>query len=239
MQNKGFVKVFAVLLTLVCLFYLSFTYFSKKYTGKVDKDEEVWFFGLYTLEQCQEYEVGLGLDLQGGLSVTMEVSVPDLLITLSGDNKDADFNAAITTVRKAIASVEGVDDPIALFVESYKKESAGKPLANVFATAELQGVIKPSTSDEDVVKLLREKLAEAVDNSYVVVRSRVDRFGATDRRPSCTRSPPGPFRIRWLCLCCTGSWPSAPGGRSSWSRRRWSSHLTWLRPIAGRRCRGW
>ncbi len=177
MQNKGFVKVFAVLLTLVCLFYLSFTYFSKKYTGKVGKDEKVWFFGLYTLEQCQENEVGLGLDLQGGLSVTMEVSVPDLLITLSGDNKDADFNAAITTVRKAIASVEGVDDPIALFVESYKKESAGKPLANVFATAELQRVIKPSTSDEDVVVLLHAKLAEAVDNSYVVVRSRVDRFG--------------------------------------------------------------
>ena len=177
MQNKGFVKVFAVLLTLVCLFYLSFTYFSKKYTGKVSKDEKVWFFGLYTLERCQELEVGLGLDLQGGLSVTMEVSVPDLLKSLSGDNKDADFNAALATVRHEMNSIDGVKDPVALFAESYKKESNGKPLAAVFATAELQGLIQPNTSDDAVLAVLRQKLDEAVDNSYTVVRSRVDRFG--------------------------------------------------------------
>ena len=181
MQNKGFVKVFAVLLTLVCLYYLSFTYFSKKYSDRPN-DEKVWFFDLYTLEQCKELEVGLGLDLQGGLSVTMEVSVPDLLSSLAGGGsakleKDSAFTNAIATVRQEMNSVGGVSDPIALFVDTYKKESGGKSLSTVFATAELQGVVNPDTSDEEVVKVLRKKLEEAVDNSYTVVRSRVDRFG--------------------------------------------------------------
>ena len=189
MQNKGFVKIFAVLLTLVCLFYLSFTFVTRYHAGKAEecakgaefykdsvKNEEVWL-GIYTLQQCEELEIGLGLDLQGGLSVIMEVSVPDLLKTLSGDKKDSAFVASVEELRQQMNMNDGVKDPIGLFVETYGRISGGEKLATIFATAELRDKVTQNSEDSDVIAVLRESLSAAVDNAYTVLYSRVDRFG--------------------------------------------------------------
>ena len=189
MQNKGFVKIFAVLLTLVCLFYLSFTFVTRYHAGKAEecvkgaefykdsvKNESVWL-GIYTLQQCEELEIGLGLDLQGGLSVIMEVSVPDLLKTLSGDKQDSAFVASVETLRQQMNMNDGVKDPIGSFIETYGRISGGEKLATIFATAELRDKVTQNSTDSEVEAVLRESLRAAVDNAFTVLRSRVDRFG--------------------------------------------------------------
>ena len=130
MQNKGFVKVFALLLTLVCLFYLSFSFVTSYHMGKAAEDpkgeqhyldsmlnEKVWL-GVYTLKQSREMEIGLGLDLKGGMNVIMEVSVPDVVKALADHKNDAEFNQAVEAAR--VAAVTSGKDYITLFVEEYK-----------------------------------------------------------------------------------------------------------------------
>ena len=187
MQNKGFVKVLAVLLTLVCLFYLSFSFVTRYHMDKAAQDprgaahyldsvqnEKVWL-GSYTLKQCREMEIGLGLDLKGGMNVILEVSVPDVVKTLADNKTDEAFNKAI--VQAAKEQVTSQEDFITLFVRAYKKEAPQGKLAELFATQQLKDKVNTRSTDAEVEKVLREEVKAAVDNSYNVLRTRIDRFG--------------------------------------------------------------
>ena len=190
MQNKGFVKVFAVLLTLVCLFYLSFSFVSGHYNKKAAEyaggdqvkesrfidslsTEKVWLG--YTLKECRELEISLGLDLKGGMNVVLELNVADVLKSLSNNNQDVNFNEAIN---KAYArQADSQKDFIDLFVEEYKIIAANAPLSAVFSTFELKDKITPQSTDDEVLTVIRAELKSAIDNSFNVLRTRIDRFG--------------------------------------------------------------
>ncbi len=187
MQNKGFVKVFAILLTLVCVFYLSFSFVTRYHMNKAKEDpqgeahyldsvmnEKVWL-GNYTLKQCREMEIGLGLDLKGGMNVILEVSVPDVVKALADNKPDEAFNKAIASASKLQATSQ--DDFITLFINEYHKEAPGARLSELFATQQLKDKINQKSSDKDVEKVLREEVKAAVENSYNVLRTRIDRFG--------------------------------------------------------------
>ena len=187
MQNKGFVKVFALLLTLVCVFYLSFSFVTSYHEGKAEKDpqgvqhymdsmqnENVWL-GVYSLKQCREMQIGLGLDLQGGMNVIMEVSVADVVKALAGHKTDANFNAAVETAKKQ--SVKSQSDFITLFIEEYKKLEPQGNLASLFATQQLKDKVNARSTDAEVEAVLRDEVQAAIDNSFNVLRTRIDRFG--------------------------------------------------------------
>ena len=191
MQNKGFVRVFAILLTLVCVFYLSFSFVTRYYTNKakeyakgdekVEQDyldslanEKVWF-GNWTLKDCREMEISLGLDLKGGMNVILEVSVPDVIKTLADNKTDEAFNQALSTAAKQATTSQ--DDVITLFVREYHRLAPNQPLAQLFATQQLKDKVNQKSSDAEVEKVLREEVKAAVDNSYNVLRTRIDRFG--------------------------------------------------------------
>ena len=191
MQNKGFVKVFAVLLTLVCVFYLSFSFVTRHYTNKakefakgdvkVEQDyldslaNEKVFFGNWTLKQCREMEISLGLDLKGGMNVILEVSVPDVIKALADNKPDEAFNQALANAAKQAISSQ--DDVITLFVREYHKIAPDARLSELFATQQLKDTVNQKTSDAEVEKVLRTEVKAAVDNSYNVLRTRIDRFG--------------------------------------------------------------
>ena len=187
MQNKGFVKVLAVLLTLVCLFYLSFSFVTGYHMDKAAQDpkgaahyldsvqNEKVSLGSYTLKQCREMEIGLGLDLKGGMNVILEVSVPDVVKTLADNKTDEAFNKAIAQAAKE--QVTSQEDFITLFVRAYKKEAPQGKLAELFATQQLKDKVNTRSTDAEVEKVLREEVKAAVDNSYNVLRTRIDRFG--------------------------------------------------------------
>ena len=191
MQNKGFVRVFAILLTLVCVFYLSFSFVTRYYTNKakeyakgdekVEQDyldslanKKVWF-GNWTLKDCREMEISLGLDLKGGMNVILEVSVPDVIKTLADNKTDEAFNQALSTAAKQATTSQ--DDVITLFVREYHRLAPNQPLAQLFATQQLKDKVNQKSSDAEVEKVLREEVKAAVDNSYNVLRTRIDRFG--------------------------------------------------------------
>ncbi len=190
MQNKGFVKVFAVLLTLICVFYLSFSFVTGHYMNKAKEQsngdatamneyidsisgQKIWFG--YTFKQCREMEINLGLDLKGGMNVILEVSVPDVIRTLADNKTDDAFNKALSNASKLANSSQ--DDLITLFIKEYKKQAPGKPLSGLFATKQLKGSVTQNTTDADVEKVLRAEIKDAINNSYNVLRTRIDRFG--------------------------------------------------------------
>ena len=185
MQNKGFVKVFAALLTLVCLFYLSFSVVTGYHAGKAEEsgdskhymdsmqNKNVWL-GIYSLKQCRELEIGLGLDLKGGMYVIMEVSVPDIVKAMSGNKQDENFKVALNNARQA--TING-GDYITAFIKEYQKVAPGSSLASLFATHDLKDKISQNSTDKEVEVVLRDEVKAAVDNSYNVLRSRIDRFG--------------------------------------------------------------
>ena len=191
MQNKGFVKVFAVLLTLVCVFYLSFSFVTRHYTNKakeiangdpkVEQDyldslsnEKVWL-GNWTLKQCREMEISLGLDLKGGMNVILEVSVPDVIKALADNKPDEAFNNALAEAAKQ--AVNSQDDIITLFVREYHKAAPNAKLSELFATQQLKDKVNQKSSDAEVEKVLRAEVKAAVENSFNVLRTRIDRFG--------------------------------------------------------------
>ena len=187
MQNKGFVKFFAFALTLVCLFYLSFSFVTRHHMAKAKEDpkgethyldsmqnEKVWF-GAYTLKQCREMEIGLGLDLKGGMNVILEVSVPDVIKALADNKADEAFNKAVAEAAKQ--SITSQDDFITLFVKEYKNQAPNGTLAELFATQQLKDKVNTRSTDTEVEKVLREEVKAAIDNSYNVLRTRIDRFG--------------------------------------------------------------
>ena len=192
MQNKGLVRLFAIALTLVCLFYLSFSFVTGTYNKKAkeyaagDKQKEynyldsmasekVWL-NSYTLKECREKEINLGLDLKGGMNVTLEVSVPDIIRSLSDFNTNATFNQALveaTKLQQTNSQIPYLD----LFVKTYTKLDPNAKLATIFSTFELKDKISLTTSNDDVVKVLRTEVDGAISNSFNVLRTRIDRFG--------------------------------------------------------------
>lgn len=190
MQNKGFVKVFAVLLTLVCLFYLSFSFVTRHYNSKAAdyasgdpakesqyldslSTQKVWLG--YSLKQCREMEISLGLDLKGGMNVVLELNVADVIRSLSNNNQDENFNKALDLAYANQATSQ--KDFIDLFAEEYKKLDSGARLSAIFSTFELKDKITPQSTDAQVVDILRQEMQSAIDNSFNVLRTRIDRFG--------------------------------------------------------------
>ena len=185
MQNKGIVIVTAVLLTLASIFYLSFSAATKYYDGQAakikdpiaqqDYKDSVKFLGLYSYQKCLETQIGLGLDLKGGMNVILEVSVPDVVENLADHKTDVAF---AKSMKEARAEHEvSQSDFITLFINAYKKNAPGHHLSEIFATQQLQGKVSPNSSDKDVEKVLRAEVQAAIDNSFLVVRTRIDKFG--------------------------------------------------------------
>ena len=190
MQNKGFVKVIAVLLSLICLMYLSFSYPTHKYEQQAEqmtaqgkdgaayldsmRNETVWLGK--TLKDCEALQIGLGLDLKGGMNVVLEVSVPDVVKNLAGESaNDAKFKEAYN---KAIAETKSGDiDFVDAFVKAYAAANGQNKLGGIFASKLGEKNISYNSSDADVKKALNEEVNAAVENSNKVVRSRIDRFG--------------------------------------------------------------
>lgn len=193
MQSKGFIRVLTVLLILVCVFYMSFTFVTSSiekdaaaYAAKVDpnvdsqkyKDtykmyldsigNEKVYLG-YTYNEAREKQIGLGLDLKGGMNVTLQISVPDILRTLSKENPDPKFNEAI-----ALADKGKDKDFVARFRAEYERLAPGGSLAQIFRSIER---VNPGASNAEVEQILKEEVTAMVDNSYNTLRTRIDRFG--------------------------------------------------------------
>ena len=219
MQNKGAVKLFAIIFGLVCIFQLSFTYISWRYTRKADTYskqpaalaeakimargdavKEAYFLDSisqsrleyfndsmantvvynillkeYTLKDVREREINLGLDLKGGMNVTMEVSVPEIIRALSGYSQDVTFNKAMTlAIQKEKSSTK---DFVDLFAEAFKEIDPNAKLASIFTTVELKEQINFNTTNEEVINVIRKESNAAIDMTYQILRTRIDRFG--------------------------------------------------------------
>lgn len=185
MQNKGIVIVTAVLLTLASIFYLSFsaaTYYYDSEAAKIkdpiaqqDYKDSVKYLGIYSYQKCLETKIGLGLDLKGGMNVILEISVPDVVETLADHKTDVAFTKAMEQARAE--EEKSQDDFITLFINAYHKNAPGHKLAEIFATQQLQGKVNPQSSDAEVEKAIRAEVSAAIDNSFNVVRTRIDKFG--------------------------------------------------------------
>ncbi|MCR4994975.1 MAG: protein translocase subunit SecD, partial [Bacteroidales bacterium] len=192
MQNKGIVKTFAVLLALVCVFYLSFSFVTRHYESKAEKIaavegeaagqhyldsllNEPVYLGIWTLKECREMGIGLGLDLKGGMNVILEVSVPDVVKALADHKEDPNFNQAVEQAK--VEAQQGQSDFISLFVKDYKAIAPNSNLAELFATQQLRGKVTTKSTDREVEAVLREEVKAAIDNSFNVIRTRIDRFG--------------------------------------------------------------
>ncbi len=189
MQNKGLIRILAACLFVVCAFYLSFSFETRKqdrkaaeYAVKHNTTEDVYYdsiatkkiwFG-YTLKECREKEINLGLDLKGGMNVTMEVSVPSILDALSGHSTKPEYKAALEEA-KAQQEKSGKDF-LDLFFAAYERDPEAK-LVEVFATWELHDKVKPTMSNSEVENVLRSEVEDAINNSFNVLRTRIDRFG--------------------------------------------------------------
>jgi SecD/SecF fusion protein len=201
MQNKGFIKVIAGALILVCIFYLSFSFVTKHYENKaveyaqgdIQKEyqyldslssvkvwqiwpfSKIWPNSGYSLKECREQEISLGLDLKGGMNVILEISVPDILRSLANDDKSENFNKAMAIAIKRQESSQ--TDFLTLFEQAYTEVDPNARLASIFSTYALKDKISLSSSNKDVMKVLREEVDGAVSNSFNVLRTRIDRFG--------------------------------------------------------------
>ena len=197
MQNRGAIKAFAIIFAIACAYQLSFTFVARNVEKKAERYAEQFpaelqqeraqsyldsiksekiFFG-FNYKQVKEREINLGLDLKGGMNVMLEISVEDVVRALSNDSKDPIFNAALAQARAE--QQNSSDDYISLFARAYSQLSGNAPLAMIFNTQELREKITPTSSDDQVVRVLREEAESAISNSYNVLRSRIDRFGVT------------------------------------------------------------
>ena len=185
MQNKGIVICTAVLLTLASIFYLSFSVATGYYDSQAakikdpiarqDYKDSVKYLGIYSYQKCLETQIGLGLDLKGGMNVILEISVPDVLETLADHKTDPAFVKSMKQARTEEETSQS--DFISLFVKYYHQNAPGHRLAELFATQQLQGKINPQSTDSEVEKVLRQEVQAAIDNSFNVVRTRIDKFG--------------------------------------------------------------
>lgn len=185
MQNKGIVITTAILLTLASLFYLSFSAATRYYDAQAakiqdpiaqqDYKDSVKYLGIYSYQKCLETQIGLGLDLKGGMNVILEVSVPDVIETLADHKTDAAFKKSMNEAKKEEETSQ--KDFITLFVNAYHRNAPGHRLAEVFATQQMQGKVSSQSTDSEVEKALRTEAQSAIDNSFNVVRTRIDKFG--------------------------------------------------------------
>ena len=185
MQNKGIVIFTAVLLTLASIFYLSFSVATRYYdteaaklkdpVAQQDYKDSVKYLGIYSYQKCLETQIGLGLDLKGGMNVILEISVPDVVDNLADHKTDVAYTKAMKEARTQEETSQ--TDFITLFINAYHKIAPGHRLAEIFATQQLQGKVSPQSSDSEVEKVLRNEVQLAIDNSFNVVRNRIDKFG--------------------------------------------------------------
>ena len=201
MKNKGFVVFMTLLISLLCVYYLSFTFISRGIqndatAAATDENQNVDFqvkqqyldsvwnepvynlLGLeYTYQDIKETELNLGLDLQGGMHVTLEVSPVDILKGISGNNQDADFNAAL---QEAKVNIRGTQiNFVEEFYRVFKEKAPDKSLAYVFSNASNRGRISLSSSDQEVLDLINGEVESAIDRSFQILRTRIDRFGTS------------------------------------------------------------
>lgn len=194
MQSKGLIKFLVVVVSIACLYSLSFTFVTRKVEreaaeyakGDMAKEkayldsmagEEVYNLGLakFTYREAKAHELALGLDLKGGMNVTMEISLDELIKNLAGNPKDDKFNNALNTaLQRSKSENKGVVD---LFVDEYKASGASTPLASFFASKDNSALIKATSSDNDVRTFLNREADNAIQNSYKVLRTRIDKFG--------------------------------------------------------------
>ena len=185
MQNKGIVIITAVLLTLASIFYLSFSVATSYYDSKASKIEDpiaqqdykdsVKYLGVYTYQKCLETQIGLGLDLKGGMNVILEISVPDVIEVLADHKTDAAFTKSMAEAKKEEETSQS--DFISLFINAFKKNAPERRLAEIFATQQLKGKVSTQSTDKEVEEALRTEVQAAIDNSFNVVRNRIDKFG--------------------------------------------------------------
>ncbi len=185
MQNKGIVISTAILLTLASLFYLSFSVATSYYDSQAAKlkdpiaqqeyKDSVKYLGIYSYQKCLETQIGLGLDLKGGMNVILEISVPDVVEVLADHKTDEAFRKSMEQARKEEETSQS--DFISLFINAYHKNAPGHRLAEIFATQQLKGKVSTQSSDKEVESAIREEVQSAIDNSFNVVRSRIDKFG--------------------------------------------------------------
>jgi len=196
MKSKGAVKFFAIALAVVSIFQLSFTWVTYRAEQKAkdfangDLVKERYYldsisrdviynigFAKYTYLQCKERELNLGLDLQGGMNVTLEVSLSDLVRALANNNPDAAFNKAVDAAKEKQKT--STKDYITLFNESYNEVAPGGKLSAIFANPSNKEKIKLTSSNDEVIKYVREEANGAIDRSFQILRSRIDKFGVT------------------------------------------------------------
>lgn len=185
MQNKGIVIVLSVLLTLASIFYLSFSVATSYYDGQAakikdpvaqqDYKDSVKYLGIYSYKKCLDTQIGLGLDLKGGMNVVLEISVPDVVDMLADHKTDAAYLKSMEEAKKE--EEQSQSDFISLFIKHYRQNAPGHRLAEIFATQQLKGKVSTQSTDAEVEKALRAEVQAAIDNSYIVVRNRIDKFG--------------------------------------------------------------
>jgi len=194
MQSKGLIKFLVIVVSIACLYSLSFTFVTRKVErdaaeyakGDMAKEkayldsmagEEVYNLGLakFTYREAKAHELALGLDLKGGMNVTMEISLDELIKNLANNPKDEKFNASVANALQKSKSVN--KSVVDLFVEDYKASGATTPLASFFATKDNSTLIKATSSDAEVRSFLTKESDNAIQNSYKVLRTRIDKFG--------------------------------------------------------------
>jgi SecD/SecF fusion protein len=201
MKNKGLIVVLTVVVTLLCLYYLSFTYVSRQvqqkatayatlpdgsisYSKKQNYLDSVWhepvynFLGMeYTYQEVKQTELNLGLDLQGGMNVTLEISPVEVIKGLAANPNDPALVQAINYARER--QRDSQENFVELFRQGWQQHAAGRPLRDAFFTAANRNVITSQTSDDAVVNYLNEKVENAISTSFEILRTRVDRFGTS------------------------------------------------------------
>ena len=185
MQNKGLVITIGVLLALASIFYLSFSFATRYYDSQAAKIDDpiaqqnykdsVKYLGIYTYRKCLETQIGLGLDLKGGMNVILEISVPDVIDVLADHKTDAAYVRSMEQAKKEEETSQ--TDFITLFIKYYHQNAEGHRLAEIFATQQLKGKVSTQSTDAEVEKALRSEVQAAIDNSFNVVRNRIDKFG--------------------------------------------------------------
>ncbi len=185
MQNKGIVICTAVLLTLASIFYLSFSVATRYYDSQAakiqdpiaqqDYKDSVKYLGIYSYQKCLETQIGLGLDLKGGMNVILEISVPDVVEVLADHKTDPAFVKSMNEAKKEEETSQS--DFISLFINAYHRNAPGHRLAEIFATQQLKGKVSTQSTDKEVENALRAEVQAAIDNSFNVVRNRIDKFG--------------------------------------------------------------
>ena len=200
MKNKGLIYFLTIVISFLSIYYLQFTFVSQRIQGEatdISRDENgnvdfnkkqkyldsIWNKPVYnlvsdfTFKDIKESELNLGLDLQGGMHVTLEVSPVDILIGLSSDSKDPDFLNAIKIAKQNIKGTQ--QDLISEFYNEFQNLAPQKNLAEIFATVSNRGRISFDTSDSEILDIINEEVERAIDRSFNILRTRIDRFGTS------------------------------------------------------------